>query len=88
LHTETPEYGARDCVAGEAPQDEQIASQHAAVIRLEAVLERAQRLLTQQPKVKAILYAMHAPEVECSGKGKPKQSYEFDLKTSIWVTRY
>lgn len=59
---------------------------HAAVIRLEAVLERAQRLCKQRPKDKNKLYAMHAPEVECIGKGKAKQPYEFGVKTSIAVT--
>ena len=60
--------------------------QQAAVIRLETVLERAERLRTQQPKDKNKLYAMHAPEVECIGKGKAKQPYEFGVKTSIAVT--
>jgi IS5 family transposase len=59
---------------------------HTAVIRLETILERAQRLCTQQPKDKNKLYAMHAPEVECIGKGKAKQPYEFGVKTSIAVT--
>ena len=60
--------------------------QHTAVIRLNTVLERAERLRTQQPKGKSKLYAMHAPEVECIGKGKAKQPYEFGVKTSIAVT--
>ena len=60
--------------------------QHTAVIRLNTVLERAERLRTQQPKGKNKLYAMHAPEVECIGKGKAKQPYEFGVKTSIAVT--
>ncbi len=60
--------------------------QQAAVIRLNRVLERAERLRTQQPKDKNKLYAMHAPEVECIGKGKAKQPYEFGVKTSIAVT--
>jgi IS5 family transposase len=59
---------------------------HSAVIRLETVLERAQRLRTQQPKDKNKLYAMHAPEVECIAKGKAKQPFEFGVKTSIAVT--
>jgi len=59
---------------------------HTAVIRLNTVLERAERLRTQQPKGKNKLYAMHAPEVECIGKGKAKQPYEFGVKTSIAVT--
>jgi len=60
--------------------------QQAAVIRLNRVLERAERLRTQQPKDKNKLYAMHAPEVECIGKGKAKQPYEFGVKTSFAIT--
>ncbi len=47
--------------------------QRTAVIRLNTVLERAERLRTQHPKGKNMLYAMHAPEVECIGKGKAKR---------------
>ncbi len=32
-------------------------------------LERAQRILEQQPGDKNKLYALHAPEVECIAKG-------------------
>jgi hypothetical protein len=32
------------------------------------------------------LYAMHAPEVECIGKGKARKPYEFGVKASIAVT--
>jgi hypothetical protein len=49
--------------------------EQAAVIRLEAVLERAQRqpyAATQGPE--QALYAMHTPEAECIGKAKAKQS--------------
>jgi len=43
-----------------------------------------QRVLTQQrrdprPKV----YALHAPEVECIGKGKAHKPYEFGVKVSV-----
>jgi transposase, IS5 family len=51
--------------------------------RLEPWLERAQRIHTQRPKDKAKLYALHAPEVECIGKGKARQPYEFGVKTSL-----
>ncbi|MEA5188515.1 IS5/IS1182 family transposase, partial [Xanthomonas fragariae] len=37
--------------------------------RIVVWLERAQRLYTQRPKDKQKLYALHAPEVECIGKG-------------------
>ena len=45
-------------------------------------LERAQRILDQQPGDKDKLYALHAPEVECIGKGKARTRYEFGVKTS------
>lgn len=54
--------------------------------KLKVVMERAQRIRTQQPKDKDKLYAMHAPEAECIGKGKARQPYEFGVKTSVAVT--
>lgn len=54
--------------------------------RLTTLLERAERIRTQQPKDKNKLYALHAPEVECIGKGKARKPYEFGVKTSIAVT--
>ena len=56
------------------------------VTRLTTLLERAERIRTQQPKDKNKLYALHAPEVECIGKGKARKPYEFGVKTSIAVT--
>ncbi len=32
------------------------------------------------------MYALHAPEVECIGKGKARKPYEFDVKVSVAVT--
>lgn len=49
-------------------------------------MERAERIRTQQPKDKNKLYALHAPEVECIGKGKARKPYEFGVKASIAVT--
>lgn len=49
-------------------------------------LERAERIHTQQPKDKNKLYALHAPEVECIGKGKARKPYEFGVKVSVAVT--
>jgi IS5 family transposase len=54
--------------------------------RLTTVLERAERLRVQKPRDKDKLYAMHAPEVECIGKGKARQPYEFGVKASIAIT--
>jgi hypothetical protein len=53
---------------------------------MRTILEPAERLLSEKPKGKNKLYAMHAPEVECIGKGKARQPYEFGMKTSIAIT--
>jgi IS5 family transposase len=50
------------------------------------LLQRAERIRTQMSKDKNKLYAMHAPEVECIGKGKARKPYEFGVKASIAVT--
>ena len=57
-----------------------------AIARLNTLLERAERIRTQQQKDKNKLYALHAPEVECIGKGKARKPYEFGVKASIVVT--
>lgn len=49
-------------------------------------LERAERLHQQRPKDKDKLYALHAPEVECIGKGKARQPYEFGVKVGLAIT--
>jgi len=54
--------------------------------RLNTIRERAERIRTQQPKDKDKLYALHAPEVECIGKGKARKPYEFGVKASFAVT--
>ncbi len=46
----------------------------------------AEKLLTQQREDKNKLYSLHAPEVECIGKGKARQKYEFGVKVSIATT--
>ncbi|GAB1392577.1 IS5-like element IS1478 family transposase [Rhodocyclaceae bacterium] len=56
------------------------------VARLATTLERAERIRTQQPKDKNKLYALHAPEVECIGKGKARKPYEFGVKASFATT--
>ena len=50
------------------------------------MLERAERIRTQQQKDKNKLYALHAPEVECLAKGKARKPYEFGVKVSLAVT--
>jgi IS5 family transposase len=54
-------------------------------------LERAQRIWAQTAAKKTVagqkkLYAFHAPEVECIGKGKSRQPYEFGVKVGIAST--
>jgi IS5 family transposase len=49
-------------------------------------LARIARLLAQQPGDKNKLYALHAPEVECIGKGKARTRWEFGVKLSLAVT--
>ena len=49
-------------------------------------LERAERIHTQQRHSKNKLYALHAPEVECIGKGKARKPYEFGVKSAVVVS--
>lgn len=53
---------------------------------LHTLLERAERIRTQRRHDKHKLYALHAPEVECIGKGKARKPYEFGVKASLAVT--
>lgn len=53
---------------------------------LQMSLERGERIRTQQRKDKNKLYALHAPEVECIGKGKAKKPYEFGVKSAVVVS--
>jgi IS5 family transposase len=53
---------------------------------LRELMQRAERIRTQRPKDKNKLYALHAPEVECIGKGKARKPYEFGVKVSVAVT--
>ncbi len=56
-------------------------------IALERMLARARQVLNQKqgqrgPKI----YSLHAPEVECIGKGKAHRPYEFGVKVSVATT--
>ena len=57
-----------------------------AINELTLWLGRAERIRTQQRHSKDKLYALHAPEVECIGKGKARKPYEFGVKVSLAVT--
>ena len=50
------------------------------------LLEKTEKLLNQKRNSKNKLYSMHAPEVECMGKGKAHKRYEFGVKASIACT--
>lgn len=49
-------------------------------------LQRAERIRTQKRGDKNKLYALHAPEVECIGKGKARKPYEFGVKSAVVVS--
>ena len=53
---------------------------------LDDLMARAERILTQQPRDRNKLYALHAQEVECISKGKARNPYEFGVKVSITTT--
>ena len=70
--------------AGGTPLNE--ASSAKALSDLATLMERAERIRTQQRHTKNKLYALHAPEVECISKGKARNPYEFGVKVSLVVT--
>lgn len=52
--------------------------------RFAHMLGLSRRVLTQQHKQRGPkVYSLHAPEVECIGKGKPHKPYEFGVKVSV-----
>ncbi|QCP55096.1 IS5 family transposase [Trinickia violacea] len=53
---------------------------------LQNLIGRTRRILSQKPKDKNKLYALHAPEVECLAMGKARKPYEFGVKVSITTT--
>ncbi len=55
----------------------------AAKAKVQDLLQRTGRILTQGTKDKNKLYALHAPEVECISKGKARTPYESGVKVSI-----
>lgn len=54
--------------------------------QIQVWLERVEQIRSHQPKDKNKLYALHAPEVECIGKGKARKPYAFGVKVGIAVT--
>jgi IS5 family transposase len=53
-----------------------------------AELWMAMRVKTQRPRddIPKKIYSLHAPEVECIGKGKSHKPYEFGVKVSVATT--
>ena len=81
--------GAVGTAAAEMPAPASTATTTApvpALSTLTIVLERAERIRIQERFDKNKLYAMHAPEVECIGKGKARSKYEFGVKVSLAIT--
>src|SRR4030065_14076 len=62
-----------------------VAQHPRALSDLPVLLERAERIRTQQRHDKNKLYALHAPEVECIGKGKARKPYEFGVKSAVII---
>jgi hypothetical protein len=53
----------------------------------EQLLMLARRVREQQPRQRGPkVYSLHAPEVECIGKGKAHRPYEFGVKVSVATT--
>lgn len=55
----------------------------------ERILDRlvlVSKLLSQEPKGRDKIYALHEPEVDCISKGKARVRYEFGCKVSITTT--
>ncbi len=50
---------------------------------LKSTLEKAKHVAKQKRGDPDYLYAWHAPEVECIGKGKARKPYEFGCKVSL-----
>ena len=63
-----------------------VAAHPKALSDLATLLARAERIRTQQRNDRNKLYALHAPEVECIGKGKARKPYEFGVKSAVVVS--
>jgi IS5 family transposase len=60
-----------------------VAGEAALEVAFATARDRIARLLAQRPRDKDELYALHAPEVECIGKGKARVRYEFGVKLGV-----
>ena len=67
--------------------ERKIKGQHALSAYLRPELFKAGRVLAQKPRQRGQkVYSLHAPEVECIGKGKAHKPYEFGVKVSVATT--
>ena len=65
----------------------QIAGEESLQAMFKRLLNLAGRVLAQDRHQRgAKVYSLHAPEVECIGKGKPHRPYEFGVKVSVATT--
>jgi IS5 family transposase len=56
-------------------------------VKFAKLLSLAHRVREQQPRQRGPkVYSLHAPEVECIGKGKAHRPYEFGVKVSVATT--
>ncbi|MGX8281011.1 IS5 family transposase [Xanthomonas oryzae pv. oryzae] len=85
---QTPAHAPGHRTARGAAQDRASQPGHPApaLENLHTLMQRAERIHAQQPNGKNKLYALHAPEVECIGKGKARKPYEFGVKVSVAIT--
>lgn len=64
--------------------ERKIAGNEALKARFRSLLTLSYRVLTQEQRQRGRkVYALHAPEVECIGKGKARAPYEFGCKVSV-----
>ncbi|MFX6040228.1 IS5/IS1182 family transposase, partial [Acinetobacter baumannii] len=73
-------------ILGRLLRDVQRKADEKQAAKLGVWIDRAWRIQSQRPKDKDKLYALHAPEAECIGKGKARQPFEFGVKVSLAVT--
>jgi IS5 family transposase len=52
---------------------------------LASLLPLVEKLLNQSKTSKNKIYSLHAPEVECIGKGKTRKAYEFGNKVALSI---
>jgi IS5 family transposase len=65
-----------------------IAGNDALKTKFARMLWLAQRVRDQKQRQRGRkIYSLHAPEVECIGKGKPHRPYEFGVKVSVATTQ-